>query len=119
MRQVSQEPPYNPYQPHQPHPPYGGVPWGPPPDHPQATTVLILGVLGVALCQIVAPFAWVMGGRVRREIQESGGTVGGSGIVTAGWAMGIAGSIMLIFGVVAFLGYLAIVGLAIASASGT
>ncbi|MCG8152840.1 DUF4190 domain-containing protein [Pimelobacter simplex] len=74
------------------------MPPAPPPDHPQATTVLILGILGVSLCQVLAPFAWVMGGRVRKEIEASRGTVGGSQMVTIGWVLGIVGSCLLLLG---------------------
>ena len=91
---MSEQPPYtpppahNPYQPGQPAPwggsPYSpyqlgpnGVPIGPPPDHPQTTTVLLLGILGFAVCQAVSPFAWVIGHRALKEIDESGGRTAG------------------------------------------
>lgn len=92
-----QTPGPNPYDP-APRPTYGagGVPWGAPPDHPQSTLVLVLGIIGVAACQVVAPFAWVIGGRVRREIAASGGRVGGHQTATIGWVLGIVGSCLLI-----------------------
>ena len=31
------------------------------PEQSQATTILVLGILGLILCQVLAPFAWVMG----------------------------------------------------------
>ena len=113
---MSEQPPVpNPYDP-QAYRPYGtaGQVVGPPPDHPQATTVLILGILSFAVCQLVAPFAWVMGRRVRREIAESGGRLGGQQIATVGWALGIAGSAIL---GVALLVLLAVVALAAAGSS--
>ncbi len=101
------QPPQNPYHPAGGQPtPYG---YRVAPDHPQATTILVLGILGMALCQIVAPFAWVMGGRARREIKESGGTIGGETQVTIGWALGIAGSVMLILGLLFVLVYVVII----------
>src|SRR5688572_27935872 len=72
------QPPYG--QPPNPQVPYGAPPptYGPiVPDHPQATTVLILGIVGIVVCGVAAPFAWVMGNRVIREIDASGGTLGG------------------------------------------
>ncbi|MCH8971439.1 MAG: hypothetical protein IH918_05050, partial [Acidobacteria bacterium] len=30
------------------------------PEPSQATTILVLGILGLILCQVLAPFAWVM-----------------------------------------------------------
>ena len=67
------------------------MPWAPPQDHPQATLVLILGILGLAACQVIAPFAWVIGNRVKREIEASNGTVGGLQMVTIGRILGIVG----------------------------
>lgn len=102
-------PPGNPYHPNQPPPGPGqpGVPYVPP-DHPQAMTVLILGVLGLALCQLVAPVAWIMGARVKREIAESRGELGGSTQATVGWALGLAGSILMIAIAAFFLVYLVV-----------
>ncbi len=96
-------PAFNPYQQHPPSP-YGygmsptGVPYGPPPDHPQATTVLVLGVLSFALCQVLAPFAWVMGRRVLREIDAAPGRYGGRSTVQVGHVLGIVGTIILVVG---------------------
>ncbi len=85
-------------------PPYGGPPPGPyvagpygaPPEHPQATTVLVLGILGLVLCQVLSPFAWVMGNRVVQEIDASRGQVGGRSSANIGRICGIVGSVMLI-----------------------
>ncbi|MEV3962430.1 hypothetical protein AB0M34_16265 [Nocardia sp. NPDC050193] len=38
--------------------------------------MLILGVVGMMFCQIVAPFAWLIGRRTLNEIDASGGTLG-------------------------------------------
>ena len=101
----------------QPYGPYGtGVPWGPPADHPKAATILILGILGFALCQFVSPFAWVMGGRVKREIAASNGTVGGAGIVNAGYILGIVGSCILGLGVLLGGAYV-VIAIAVLSSS--
>lgn len=120
--------PSNPYDPSQPagqpygQPGYGpgGAPWRPaPPEHPQATLILILGILGLALCQVIAPFAWVMGGRARKEIVESGGTIGGQTQVTVGWALGIAGSIILIISALAVVAVVVIALVGVGTASTT
>lgn len=115
---MSDQPPaQNPYDP-RPYSPYGvqGQVFGPPPDHPQAATVLMLGILGFALCQLVSPFAWFIGSRVRREILESGGRLGGQQVVTVGWVLGIVGSCILGLMVFGFLAYLAVILVAIGSA---
>lgn len=61
------------------------------PDHPNATTILVLGIVAHVLCGITGPFAVVMGTRARREIRESHGAIGGSTQVTVGWVLGIIG----------------------------
>jgi hypothetical protein len=91
---------YPPQPPYGTPPPYGyGYPV--PPNHPQATTILVLGILGCVCCSPCGPFAWVMGHRALKEIDSSGGTVGGRGRVLAGYICGIIATVLLILGVVA------------------
>jgi hypothetical protein len=78
-----------------PYPPFPGIP-PVPPDHPQAKTVLILGIVGKVLCGITGPFAVVMGARVRREIREANGALGGMSQATVGWALGIVDCVVLV-----------------------
>jgi tRNA (guanine-N7-)-methyltransferase len=90
-----QQPPYgqpgqpNPYQPAGGYNAYGGGP-APfyAPDHPQSSTVLILGILSLAVCQVLGPFAWVMGNRVVGEIDASGGRMGGRSQANIGRVLG-------------------------------
>lgn len=70
-------------------------PWYPPREHPSATTVLVLGILGLVACQVLSPFAWVMGARVVREIDASGGQLGGRSSANAGRICGIVGTVLL------------------------
>ena len=76
-------------------PPYGQAPMGYPPDHPRATTVLVLGILGLVVCGIIAPFAWVMGRSTLAEIDSSRGALGGRGAANAGYILGIVGTVLL------------------------
>ncbi|MEU4648080.1 DUF4190 domain-containing protein [Nocardia fluminea] len=76
--------------------------YGPPPVHPQATTVLVLGVLGMSLCGFCAPFAWFKGRTVLAEIDGSGGQIGGRTQVYAGYILGIVGTCLLAFTVLIF-----------------
>ena len=100
-----QQPPFGGYPPNQ----YGAPPYGGfvPPDHHQAVTVLILGILGLVLCQLISPFAWVMGNRVVGEIDASGGQLGGRSTANAGRICGIVGTVLcglgLLFAVVAII----------------
>ncbi|MFN8195667.1 MAG: DUF4190 domain-containing protein [Nocardioidaceae bacterium] len=125
--QPSPQPPYG-QQPYgqQPYgqPPYGQPPYGQPPvppvyggyaqpvaAHPQAQMVMILGLVGLIgtfVCGVaifLCPFAWVMGSRVRRQIDASGGTLGGRELATTGWVCGIIGTVLMV------LGFLAVVGI--------
>ena len=87
---MTQQPPGPPYG----APQYGGAPYLPP-DHPQASTVLILGILGIAVCGVAGPFAWAMGNRVIGEIDASGGQLGGRSNANAGRIMGMVATALL------------------------
>jgi uncharacterized membrane protein YjgN (DUF898 family) len=109
-----QQPPYSGGPPYGGTPPpnaYGGVPYGgaPTPDHPQAVLVLVLGILGLVLCQLISPFAWVMGTRVVREIDSSGGQVGGRSMANAGRICGIVGTCLFALGVLVLIGFVILV----------
>ena len=69
----------------------GGVlPGGPPPGAPvptpgKATATLVLGILSFVVCPVLpAIAALVVGAQAAREIRESGGRLGGEGLVKAG-----------------------------------
>ncbi|MDN5763163.1 MAG: DUF4190 domain-containing protein, partial [Microlunatus sp.] len=83
----------NPYQ----QPGYGAYQL---PNHPQATTALILGIVGLVFCPFVGIAGLVLGGRARKEIDAAPGQWGGRGIATAGWVLGIISIVYLAFLVV-------------------
>lgn len=101
--------------------PYGQAPYGAAPysqnaygypmaaqaEHPQGTTVLVLGLVGLLLCQLVAPFAWVIGGKARREAKANPGRYSNEGLITAGWAMGIVGTVIMVLAILAFIAVVA------------
>lgn len=105
-----------------PPPPNGatpGVPWGRDlqgreiRDHPDGTTVLVLGILGVVVCGVLAPIAWVKGRRAQREIDAHPGVLWtNASAVTAGRICGIVGTALacLWAAVVAVLVVAALVG---------
>jgi hypothetical protein len=66
-----------------------------PPNDSQATLALILGILSIVCCAILGPVAFFIGNASRNRIQASGGTLGGYGLATAGWIMGIIGTVFL------------------------
>jgi hypothetical protein len=74
----------------------------PPPTSGAATAALILGILGLVLCTpICSPLALVYGYRARREIDASGGRIGGRGNAVAGIVMGWVGLGLLALGALA------------------
>jgi hypothetical protein len=97
-------------QPYQPA--YGG---GGVPDHPSATTALVLGIVslvGILMCGgltlVLAPFAWGLGSRALRAIDASPGQFGGRDKANAGRVMGIIGTVLLVLGIIAILGVIAL-----------
>jgi len=118
---VTQQPPGSPPGP-PPGPPYGAPQYAGgyvPPDHPQASTVLVLGILGIAVCGVVGPFAWVMGNRVIREIDASGGQLGGRSNANAGRIMGMVGTGMMAIGLLLGAGLVIIALLGVLTSSTT
>ena len=111
-----------------PPPGYGPPPpgYGPPPpgygygapDHPKATTSLVLGILGVVLCQVISPFAWVTGKRTLNEIDASQGQWGGRGQAQAGYILGIVGTVLLGLGAAFLVIYGVITVVALAGLAG-
>jgi hypothetical protein len=85
------------------------------PDHPKATTSLILGILGIVLCSVIAPFAWRIGKSTVDEIDASNGQLGGRGSAQAGYIMGIIGTILLGLALLFLVFWLIIVVVAVGS----
>ena len=85
------QPPYGP-----PQSPYGGPGWGQSRENaPGAVLALILGILGVTLCAVAAPFAWVMGRRAQEAVDAQPGRYSGRDMATAGKILGIVGTCLL------------------------
>lgn len=126
-------PPPPAYGPGQPYPSYGqqgpypGPAPAPPPayggmyaggqEHPQGTLILILGILSIVICQILGPFAWVMGRKALAEIDGSGRTYTNRTMVQAGMICGIIGSVLLILGIAYIVIVIVFLGMAATSGS--
>lgn len=78
------------------------------PEQSQATTILVLGILGIVICQFLGPFAWVMGNNELQAIDAGRRAPENRGTANAGRILGIIGTIFLAIGVILIL--LAIVG---------
>ena len=69
----------------------------------KATAALVLGILGLVFCPLVCSvLALVFGYQSRREIDASGGRIGGRGSATAGIVLGWVG--LVIWGLLVALG---------------
>lgn len=83
---------------------YGYAP--PAPNHPSATTAMVLGIValaGILLCSgitlVLSPFAWVMGAKAVKEIDADPQAYGGREQANAGKITGIIGTVLLALGV--------------------
>jgi len=76
--------------------------------------ILVFGVLGLVVCQLLSPFAWIMGKADMDAIDQGRMDPEGRGLTQAGMICGIVGTIILILSLVAVAGVLlfAIVGAA-------
>ncbi|MFJ1458603.1 DUF4190 domain-containing protein [Nocardia wallacei] len=87
-----------PYYWHEQQPPTQAV------EHPQATTVLLLGALSVFCCGALGPVAWVMGKRALDQIEASEGGFGGRTQVLVGYVLGVVGTVLMaLMGILFFL----------------
>ena len=125
QQQQPQEPPYPP-------PGYGWPPqpgYAPPgwyggplparvPDHPKATTALVLGIialLGGFTCYLpllLGPWAWVVGRRAVKEIDAQPGRYDGRGQALAGYVLGVVATALLVLGVLALIAFILFVVIA-------
>lgn len=92
-----------------PPPPYPPPPYAPPPTEGRAVAALVLGVVGLFLCGPFASVPAIVLGRLAvRTIDASQGRLGGRGIATAGFVLGIVATvvwtlvILLVIGLFAF-----------------
>jgi hypothetical protein len=122
------QPPYG--QPQYGEPQYGQQPGGaypqqggfppmgyPGQDHPKATTALVLGILGIVICGVIAPFAWRMGKRTVAEIDASNGQLGGRGAAQAGYVLGVIGTVLLGLGLLALVLFAVLISFGVATSS--
>lgn len=97
------------WQPTAPPPGYGYGGYPPSVEHPQGTTVLVLGVLSLVVCQILGPIAWNMGNKALREMDATGGVFSNRGSVQAGRICGMIATGLLVVTVIATIGFILVV----------
>ena len=74
----------------------------------QATTILVLGILSLVLCQVLGPFAWIMGNKELAAIDAGQRAPENRGTAQAGKILGIISTVLLILGVGILLLFLVI-----------
>ena len=70
------------------------------PESSQATTALVLGILGVVVCGILAPIAWSMGTKELEAIDSGRRPPQNRGTANAGRILGIIGTVLLAIGII-------------------
>lgn len=65
------------------------------PEQSQATTALVLGILGIVICGLLAPFAWYIGSKEVEAIDEGRRPPENRGTANAGKILGIIGTVLL------------------------
>lgn len=86
------------------------------PENSQASTALILGLLGLLFCAICAPFAWSIGQKEIDAIDAGRRDPSKRDIANAGKILGIIGTVLLVASIlflvvfVIFFGFLGVVG---------
>ena len=65
------------------------------PEASQATTILVLGILGLIICGILAPVAWIMGKNELEAIDSGRRPPENRGTANAGKILGIIGTVLI------------------------
>ena len=71
--------------------------------HPQGTTILVLGILSLVVCGILGPFAWSMGNKAMSQVRFSGYTYSNAGFIRAGRLLAIIATCLIVLWVIAVL----------------
>lgn len=77
-------------------------PYSEPQRKSQATTALVLGILGLVCCGVLAPIAWYLGNEELKAINAGRLPSTTEGMARAGMILGIIGTVLLAIGL-AFL----------------
>lgn len=81
------------------------------PENSRATTALVLGILGLVVCGLCAPFAWQIGNEELRAIDAGRRDPSNRGTAQAGRILGIVGTALIAIGIL----FLLVFGLAAVS----
>lgn len=73
------------------------------PEQSQATTILVLGILGIICCAPLGIAAWIMGNRELEAIDAGRRNPEGRGTANAGRIIGIVATVLLGLGILFFI----------------
>lgn len=73
------------------------------PEASQATTILVLGIIGIVLCQFLGPVAWIMGNNELQAIDAGRRAPENRGTANAGRILGIISTVLLALGILAII----------------
>jgi len=77
---------------------------------------LVLGIVGILLCGLAAPFAWWQGKSAEDAITANPGRYGGKGMATTGKILGMVGVALLVLAIIVFI-LVVVIGIASDSTS--
>ncbi|MEZ5200950.1 MAG: hypothetical protein R2742_06345 [Micropruina glycogenica] len=81
------------------------------PEHPNSNLVLTLGIVGMCanfiMFPFISPIAWYLGAKAKRELVNNPGVYRDTGKLTAGYVLGIVGSMFVIAGILLIVGLIA------------
>lgn len=64
--------------------------------NPNATLILVLGILSIICIPLLGPVAWIMGNNALKELDQGFGDPNARGLVVAGRILGIIGTVLLV-----------------------
>ena len=77
--------------------------------------ILVFGILGLLLCQVLGIVAWVMGSSDLKEMNAGTMDPSGRGMTQAGKILGIISTVLMILSVIGAICFFAFVGFAAAA----
>jgi hypothetical protein len=83
--------------------PYAAGHGGVPQPHPQGTTVLVLGIVGLVFCLVAGIVAIVIGNKALKEIDANPGAYNNRQNVVVGRILGIIGIVWQVLGIIAYV----------------
>jgi hypothetical protein len=81
-------------------------------EHPNSVLSMVLGIIGVFVFPLLGPVAWYLAAKGRRELAAFPGRWRPSGMLTAGFVLGIIGTVFLALGAMFMLFFIGIVAMA-------